>query len=231
MGTGFCIDPDGIILTCEHVLSAFSPGIMQAIADLPKGTTGPGIVPLKDVRFMTPHVLFFVPGRSEDELMVLPAPVANAVAKLEYDLGAIKIADHVAYPRGYPALTVEPFENVYEGMELATCGFPLGNELQKQLGTMTSSFTRGILSSVAPAHSKNVDLVKAFQLDITATFGNSGGPVFSWESGGVIGVLQGGPQQKSGDPLPGLARAEPIYRILRDGTLDRLKATPPRRHA
>src|SRR2546430_8743071 len=129
VGTGFCIDPDGIIVTCEHVLSTFTPGVMQAIADMPKGTTGPGIVPLKDVRFMTPHVLFFVPGRTADELMVLPVPVANAVAKLDYDLGAINIAAHVAYPRGYPALTVEPFENVYEGMELATCGFPLGNEI------------------------------------------------------------------------------------------------------
>ena len=226
VGTGFCIDPDGIVITCEHVLSAFSPGVMQAIADLPRDTKGPDIVPLKGIRFMIPHVLFFVPGRSEEELLVLPVQVSNAVAKLEYDLGAIKIARHAYYSSGYPALAVEPFENVYEGMELATCGFPLGNELQKQLGTMTSSFTRGILSSIAPAHTTNVELVKAFQLDITATFGNSGGPVFTWESGKVIGVLQGGPKQSSGEPLPGLARAEPVYRILRDGTVDRLKAQP-----
>jgi S1-C subfamily serine protease len=227
VGTGFCIDPDGIVITCEHVLRAFAPGIRQAIAALPNEKAAPGLRPLKGLSMLVPHVLFFVAGQSEEELLVLPVPVSNAVAKLEYDLGAIRVQRHAALPSGYPALAVEPFEDIYEGMDLATCGFPLGNDLQHQLGTMTSSFTRGILSSVAPAANSRVDLVTGFQLDITATFGNSGGPVFSWSSGRVLGVLQGGPTLQSGKPLPGLARAEPIYRILRDGTLDRLKALQP----
>lgn len=223
VGTGFCIDREGIVITCEHVISEFAPGIRQAIATLPKDDHGPGIRPLEGLRMLVPHVLFFLPGPSDEELTVLQVPFANAVAKLEYDLGAIRIAPHVALPSGYPALDIEPFESVYEGMELATCGFPLGNALSQQIGTMTSSFTRGILSSIIPAASARKDLVTGFQLDITATFGNSGGPVFSWSSGGVLGVLQGGPTQSSGDPLPGLARAEPVYRILGDGTLKRLK--------
>jgi hypothetical protein len=225
VGTGFCINAQGIVVTCEHVLRAFMPGLMQAVAAVPSDP--PGMRPLKGLKVLTPHVLFFLPGRSDDELMVVPVPVVTSVAKLRCDLGAIRIGPHAAFPDGYPALSIEPFDNVYEGMELATCGFPLGNDLQRQLGTMTSSFTRGILSSIAPTQYANVDLVKGFQLDITATFGNSGGPVFSWETGGVIGVLQGGPSQESGAPLPGLARAEPIYRILRDGALDRLKAWQP----
>ena len=226
VGTGFCVDRDGIVITCEHVLRAFTPDIRQTIAALPKNVKGPGIVPIKGLTALVPHVMFFLPGRSDEELVLMQVRVANAVAKLEYDLGAIKIPRHAGFPQGYPALPIEPFANVYEGMELATCGFPLGNDLQRQVGTMTSSFTRGILSSIAPAASAREDLVTAFQLDITATFGNSGGPVFSWESGAVLGVVQGGPSQRSGQPLSGLARAEPIYRILRDGTLDRLKAAP-----
>lgn len=226
VGTGFCIDSAGIIVTCEHVLSAFTPDIRQAIAALPKDNGRPGILPLKDLRILVPHVLFFLPSDSGEELPVLPVRVANAVAKLEYDLGAIRIGPHAAYPGGYPRLSIEPFEKIHEGMELATCGFPLGNALQKQLGTMSSSFTRGILSSIAPAAGAKEEFVKAFQLDITATFGNSGGPVFSWASGAVLGVLQGGPVQRTGEPLPGLARAKPIYRILRDGTIARLKAQP-----
>jgi S1-C subfamily serine protease len=225
IGTGFCIDPQGIVVTCEHVLSLFTPGIMQAIAAVPRDP--PGMRQLKGLTVLTPQVLFFMPGRSDDELMVVPAPVITSVAKLKCDLGAIRIGPHAAFPLGYPALSIEPFESVYEGMELATCGFPLGNELQRQLGTMTSSFTRGILSSIAPSQFASVDVVKGFQLDITATFGNSGGPVFSWETGGVIGVLQGVPSQQTGQPLPGLARAEPIYRVVRDGTIDRLKAWQP----
>lgn len=223
VGTGFCIDHDGIVITCEHVITEFSPGIRQAIVALPKDDHGPGIRSLKGLRMLVPHVLFFLPGPSDEELTVLPVPFANAVAKLEYDLGAIRIGPHVAFPSGYPALDIEPFESVYEGMELATCGFPLGNELQRQIGTMTSSFTRGILSSIIPAAGVREELVTGFQLDITSTFGNSGGPVFSWSSGGVLGVLQGGPRQSSGELLPGLARAEPVYRILGDGTVARLE--------
>jgi hypothetical protein len=226
VGTGFSIDRDGVVITCEHVLRAFSPDIRQAIAALPKDDSGPGIRPLKDLRVLVPHVLFFLPHNAGEELMVVPVRVANAVAKLEYDLGAIRIGPHLAFPNGYPSLDIEPFGSIHEGMELATCGFPLGNDLQRQLGTMTSSFTRGILSSIAPAAGAREELVRAYQLDITATFGNSGGPVFSWDSGRVLGVLQGGPTESSGDPFPGLARAEPIHRILRDGTLTRLKAQP-----
>jgi S1-C subfamily serine protease len=223
-GTGFCIDSAGIVLTCEHVIRAFAPSVRQAIAQLPKEEGPPGIRELKGIPMLVPHVLFYRPGPSPQELQVVIVPVANAVAKLEYDLGAIRLRPHTAFPIGYPALEVEPFDSIYEGMELATCGFPLGNELQRQLGTMTSSFTRGILSSIVPAANADEKLIKAFQLDITATFGNSGGPVFDWSTGKVLGVLQGGPTLDTGQPMPGLARAEPIYRILRDGTIERLKA-------
>jgi hypothetical protein len=225
VGTGFCIDAHGILVTCAHVLSAFMSDITQAVAAIPRDR--PDIRPLKGVKVLTPHIVFFLPGRSDDELMVVPVPVVTSIANGRCELGAIRIGAHTAFPDGYPALSIEPFDNVYEGMELATCGFPLGNHLQRQLGTMTSSFTRGILSSIAPSHYANVNHVKGFQLDITATFGNSGGPVFSWETGGVIGVLQGGAKHESGALLPGLARAEPIYRILRDRTLDNLKAWQP----
>jgi len=226
VGSGFCVDPDGIVITCEHVLRAFSPGIREAIAAEPKGDQAPGIRPLRGLRMLVPHALFFVPGPTDEQLSVLQVRVAHAVAKLEYDLGAIRVWPHAGFSSGFPALGVEPFGNVYEGMELATCGFPLGNALQEQLGTMTSSFTRGILSSIAPAANAREELVTGYQLDITATFGNSGGPVFSWSTGRVLGVLQGGPKRDSGEPVPGLARAEPIYRILRDSTLVRLKAQP-----
>src|SRR5690348_16717279 len=64
VGTGFCIDPDGVVITCEHVLRAFTPEIRQAIASLPKDDLKPGIRPLTGLKMLIPHVLFFLPSSS-----------------------------------------------------------------------------------------------------------------------------------------------------------------------
>ena len=52
-------------------------------------------------------------------------------------------------------------------------------KLHDQIGTVTSSFTKGMISSIIPAHGVAREHVRGFQLDLTATNGNSGGPVFS----------------------------------------------------
>lgn len=223
LGSGFCVHPRGVIVTCEHVISAFVHGdIRQMIAKLPAGASPDQVRPIPDMRLMRPHALFYLTDVDGENLHILTVPMEAGVAKLEYDLGAMRVASHGAYPEGYPYLEVEPFEELYEGMEVATCGFPLGNDLQTQLGTFTSSFTRGIVSSIIPAPGAAEQYVTGFQLDLTATFGNSGGPVFSWASGRVFGVLQGGPQQQSGEPLHGIARAESIYKFIRENGVQRL---------
>ena len=110
-------------------------------------------------------------------------------------------------------------------MDVATCGFPLGNHLFEQLGTVTSSYTRGILSSIVPAAGVALEYLDGFQLDLTATFGNSGGPVFSWATGKVFGVLQGAPVDTAGNAVHGLARAEPVYKIADADRVQRLLTT------
>lgn len=223
VGTGFNIDQAGIVVTCEHVISSFvKQNIRETIAAMPpEGKMN--IRPIEGLEVVRPEVLFFKFDGANDEMHLIPAQVETAVAKLEYDMGAIRVGSHPAFPDGYPFLEIEEFDEIFEGMELATCGFPMGNTLHDQFGTVSSSFTRGILSSIAPAPGASKELTTGYQLDITATFGNSGGPVFSWTSGKVLGVLQGGPVQSDKAPLPGLARAEPVHRILADTTIDRLR--------
>ena len=77
-------------------------------------------------------------------------------------------------------------------MSVGICGFPLGNRLFDELGTVTSSLSQGVVSAFIPSAGLQQKDVRAFQLDARATHGNSGGPVFSWETGRVFGVLQGG---------------------------------------
>ena len=110
-------------------------------------------------------------------------------------------------------------------MEIATCGFPLGEWLHDQIGTVTSSFTKGMISSIIPAQGVPREHVRGFQLDLTATNGNSGGPVFSTTTGGVFGVLQGAPIHPRTGQTVGLTKAEPIYPLFDTDLLARLPSS------
>ena len=214
IGTGFCIHPRGVIATCEHVITASVKGdVRELINRVPDEDKKKELWPIRNVSTANLFALFFETRNSTQQLVVIPAIMDAAVAKMDSDVGLIRVAQHPAFKGGYPHLEIEEYANVYEGLDVATCGFPLVNLLQEQLGTLTSSFTRGILSSISPSPNAALEYVDGFQLDLTATFGNSGGPVFNWSTGKVFGILQGGPLDGGGEILPGIARAEPVYKI------------------
>jgi len=50
------------------------------------------------------------------------------------------------------------------------------------------------------------------QLDLRAVHGNSGGPVFSQESGKVFGIMQGGLTDQRNQLI--FARAESVYPVI-----------------
>lgn len=217
IGSGFCIHPRGVIVSCRHVLSAFfRKDFDELIAEIPEEDKKKELWPLRNAESIRPYVLFFIPDWSPDELVVIPVPVETGMAKLDSDLGLVRVVVHAAAKKGYPVLEIEDFGEIHEGMELGTCGFPLGNFMQEQIGTVTSSFTRGSLSSIIPSPGAGKEHIKGFQLDLTATHGNSGGPVFSLESGKVFGVLQGGVVSQQGELVPGFTKAESVYPLIED---------------
>src|SRR5215470_13156027 len=76
-------------------------------------------------------------------LALLPALPAQKLT-----LAVMRLAPHEEFPNGFPTFEIEEFDALYEGMDVATCGFPNGNRLYEEPGTVTSSFTRGIISSI-----------------------------------------------------------------------------------
>lgn len=209
IGSGFCIDPTGIIVTCEHVFKAFLP------AD--------PVTPQTLFKLIAPHAMFYG-GIQGTQLRMHPVGARHVVTVNGYDLAALKLGPHPAYPDGYPTLPIADYRDLHEMIEVATCGYPLGENLQDQLGTFTSSFTKGMISSIMPAQGVDTKHLKGFQLDLTATNGNSGGPVFSLESGKVFGVLQGGAvHPQTGHMVQGLTKAEPIYPVLEEKLLNHLR--------
>ena len=225
-GTGFCIHHRGIVITCAHVLSSFMDRpLHERIAEIarPKQDSENYLINMKT---LIPHSIFYDSKQSPHRLYAFPVPMDVAVAKTDYDLGMIRLRPHPAFNNGFPELQVGNYSDVYEGMEVWTCGFLLGSYLQERLGTITSSFTKGIISSIIPSPDIAQEHLKGFQLNLIATHGNSGGPVFSPETGRVYGVLQLGVRGLDGNFLHGITKAEPIYPIFEHDSLTRILEAP-----
>ncbi|MFB3886610.1 MAG: serine protease [Thermodesulfobacteriota bacterium] len=224
IGSGFCVDPSGIVVTCEHVLSAFmSKTIHEQIAELPPNVHGDKIRKTRPFSVLHPFVLFYQTEESKQQLFVAASGVDITIALTDYDVAVVRVPAHPRFANGYPAIEIEDYESIQEGDEIGTCGFPLGNYLYNQLGTVTSSFTKGIISSIIPAPGSRKDLLKGFQLNLTATFGSSGGPVFSLTTGKVLGILQRGVVDANEQIIQGLVKAEPVYPIFRNDLIKRIK--------
>jgi hypothetical protein len=91
------------------------------------------------------------------------------MAQTDFDLAIVRVLPLTALPGGYPFLKIEPYEDISEGDDVATCGYPLGNFLFEQIGTITSSFTRGSISSIVPSQGILQAHLKMLQLNPTAT--------------------------------------------------------------
>jgi len=219
IGSGFCIRPEGVVITCEHVFKAFvEPETYRRLVK----ASDEGEGQLISAKVVVPYAMFYS-GVRGTEIRMDAVSIATGVAIKDLDLAALKLHSHPAFPQGYPILPIADYSELHEMMEVATCGFPLGEALHDQIGTVTSSFTKGMISSIIPAPGVAREHVRGFQLDLTATNGNSGGPVFSLATGRVFGVLQGGVVHPGNKQIvPGLTKATPIYPLFDTDLIDRL---------
>jgi hypothetical protein len=195
-------------------------GIKEYFDLIPAEEKGKDLQEIPEVRGFVPHALFYIPRLDRRQVHVMAARVEYCISKTDKDLGLVRLHPHAGFAQGYPIVEIEDFKNIHEGLEIATCGFPLGNLLFEQLGTVSSSFSRGIISSIIPTAGAGRTDVTAFQLDLRVTHGNSGGPVFSWATGRVFAVLQGGIRDPYGGFL--FSRAESVYPLFDEGTVENI---------
>jgi S1-C subfamily serine protease len=193
IGSGFCIDPSGIVVTSRHVVDDFLGKPTLAQIKEPTGEkTASGAEVLPPIRFEDLYVVFYS-MLSPTQLSVLLAHVTHVICKTDHDLALLRVnPEGRQAPYSFPVVQIAEPEEVNEGDDVGICGFPLGVHLRDALGTVTASFTKGIVSSVVPGPGIPRHLIRAFQLDAGAAPGNSGGPVFFWDSGRVFGALEAG---------------------------------------
>jgi hypothetical protein len=102
IGSGFCIDPTGIIVTCEHVFKAFLPA--------------QPVTPETLFKLIAPQAMFYG-GTQGTQLRMYPVGTRHVVTVSGFDLAALKLGPHPAYPDGYPTLPIADYGELHEMME------------------------------------------------------------------------------------------------------------------
>jgi hypothetical protein len=158
-GTGFFITSDGCILTCWHVIEPAlvkdTSGNLVAIKDI-FAETSEG----KSKQFFIPQIFFQdinTNAVSNDFCMLVPKPGDTA---------------------NYTYLKLGKFEDIEEGDEVYTAGYPLGIQYQFiSKGTLSTKF----VDSSMIYQRKGLPDIKIKKsvalLDLTINKGNSGGPI------------------------------------------------------
>ncbi len=186
-GTGFIID-EGIVVTNDHVL--------KAIPKLPKPKDfPPDLFPLNCLLF------HFIPdkGMATIKLDVLGVvSISHAQqGKVYYGPPKPDIAFVHVKMKGLPKANVKyNLEEIKEGRQIATAGFPMGTDTLTAPGylhQLTPTLQQGIISAVLPFP---CDTPHALMINVMVQGGASGSPVFLPETGDTIGILYGSLEEK-----------------------------------
>lgn len=184
-GTGFCVDPSGVVVTARHVIRDYYREILKA--PLPHSHLE-AKTPIRKPSF---SVVFFRKGI--DKFEALYTEVINFILPFEGD----HPEDDVAVLRipkcpefwgtGYPHLELGDLSSARPGEEVAIAGYPLRFDLTD---SRSVDLNRGIIGRIDEkiGDDKRWQITKLV-LDITANPGNSGGPVFETDFGGVLGLV------------------------------------------
>jgi len=174
-GSGINVHPDGIVVTCKHVIDDAVVGVHPQ--KLPASEKG-----LRHEEVLMQEICAVFTRVRDRNIDMAVAGLVAIHGNHEHDLAVAKI-----FPKEkLPFVDLDDSNSVNEGDHALACGFPLGPDLQPKY-PVGSLFLRGIISGIRP-HSVSEER-NCFLIDMTINPGNSGGPLCSENTGKLIGIV------------------------------------------
>ncbi len=166
-GTGFIISADGKFITCAHVYKQIPDNEKQYL-----GVSIPGETNEKNLTWYVKYKVELLDIDEENDI---------ALMKIISDRTNFKFIDNDELEK--------KLELVKEGNESIFIGFPLATDLLNIGFGITMTTNRCIISSVKRRGTDGS--LHFFLIDTHTNNGSSGSPLFSVESGKIIGVVAG----------------------------------------
>jgi S1-C subfamily serine protease len=152
IGTGFNVDPRGLVVTAWHVVQPLLRSPNRADAALLA-------------------VEFIIPA-GQNEITRFDVPVAWGIG-FQGDVAILGLTPSSA---AFPTLELTSGDDVNEGTTVGVCGYPLGLALEPGVQAVASTFQTGIVGAIVPYPTATGVDRKEFRLDIGVNQGNSGRP-------------------------------------------------------
>lgn len=187
VGTGFIINENGLVFTCDHVINA--------IEKLPRRQNAP--------REEWPAEVWMFHFEPDKGAVFVPMEIKGVIQTALFKAGGYYYGENLPDMgiievdfKGLPSLQISPEFNFKEGDLVALSGFPLGEETLLAPGwlhQLSPTLQTGVISAVLPHPCKHPH---GILLDVMCKGGSSGSPVFDVSTGEVIAMVYAGLNEK-----------------------------------
>jgi S1-C subfamily serine protease len=202
VGTGFFVNDKADVVTASHVADGVTSLLQQLAAsniaaralleiDMPNFENK--AIGRAQVTMLRGHKLFGFRIQDEDrahDIAILSPTMPNLFEQARRPVISAETTEKTTEhePTNSPSAVTFDITRPREGEDVFACGYPLGAADV----TTTSGHLATVWESEVPRHARELGLsgsVDVYRLDLTATFGNSGGPAFLAKDQGVIGMI------------------------------------------